>query len=415
MSYEINFRPDSKDCDYVPRGGALEFIKCKDHEVIIHGAAETGKTLAACWLLHLTCSKYPNLHCSIIRKTQHSVYSSVIQTFQRVIKNSPVAIYGGEKPERYIYPNGSTIWIGGMDNADKVLSSERYIVYANQAEELTLNDWELLLTRATGRGFDIPGARVIGDANPSGSKHWIRQRKGLTLIQSRHEDNPTLYDDDGQVTEQGKRTLAILDGLTGVRRQRLYLGQWATAEGAVYDTFDASIHVKERKDEEFKQWYLALDEGYTNPAVILLVGEDSDGRWHVAREFYQRGILQSGIIAETKSMMKNVSMVAVDESAAGLIAEMRNEGIGAIGAKGRVLDGIQKIQDRLKVQPDGLPRLTVAPSCVNIINEFESYVWKHNKDGTGKDEPVKENDHAMDAIRYLEDAIGNYSYEVAHG
>jgi phage terminase large subunit len=61
-----------------------------------------------------------------------------------------------------------------------------------------------------------------------------------------------------------------------------------------------------------------------------------------------------------------------------------------------VLDGITKVQDYLKIQGDGKPRLTVDPSCVNTINEFESYVWKENKD-----EPVKDNDHAMDALRYL--------------
>jgi phage terminase large subunit len=60
-----------------------------------------------------------------------------------------------------------------------------------------------------------------------------------------------------------------------------------------------------------------------------------------------------------------------------------------------VLDGIAAVQERLKVQADGLPRLTVDPSCLNTINEFESYVWKPERD-----EPVKENDHALDALRY---------------
>jgi phage terminase large subunit len=57
------------------------------------------------------------------------------------------------------------------------------------------------------------------------------------------------------------------------------------------------------------------------------------------------------------------------------------------------------VQDLLKIQGDGKPRLTVDPSCVNVINEFESYTWKPEKD-----EPVKENDHAMDAVRYLQEA-----------
>jgi phage terminase large subunit len=197
----------------------------------------------------------------------------------------------------------------------------------------------------------------------------------------------------------------------------LLLGQWSTAEGVVYDTFDANIHVKNRDDKEFIKWHLSCDEGYTNPAVILVVGVDSDGRWHIANEFYERGVLQSRFIDEVKKryIERNADIVAVDESAAGLIADMQNNGVRAIPAKGRVLDGIQKIQDRLRLQGDGLPRLTVDPSCVNVINEFESYVWKKSKDGNGKDEPMKDNDHAMDPLRYLEDASKRYSYDFGYG
>lgn len=407
--YEIHYDTNAKTGDYVPRGGAKELFYCKDPEIIIHGAAETGKTLALCWLLHITHSKYPNLHSSIVRKTQHSVYGSVLQTFQRVIAGSPVKAYGGEKPERYIYPNGSTIWIGGMDNPDKILSSERYIIAAVQCEEFTLNDWEMLTTRATGRGFSIPHARVIGDANPAGSKHWIRQRKNLTLIQSRHEDNPTLYDDNGQLTAQGKITFSRLDNLTGVRLKRLRHGIWATAEGAVYDTFDSSVHIKTRPKEEFKEWYLTVDVGYTNPAVILLVGSDTDGRWHIAKEFYERGVRperHAEIIKEWYYEHKP-SLIVVDAAAAGFIATLNNMGVPAIGGKGDVEYGIGRILDRLKVQGDGLPRITVEPGVDNTINEFESYERQKTKDGVNKEAPKKENDHAMDAIRYLEDAIGD--------
>ena len=135
-----------------------------------------------------------------------------------------------------------------------------------------------------------------------------------------------------------------------------------------------------------------------------MVGEDSDGRLHITREWYERGKLQSVVVAQSKEwyLEKLPRFAAVDEAAAGLIADLINSGVPAIASQGRVLDGIQKIQDRLKVQGDGLPRLTVDPSCVNVINEFESYVWKKTTStGIVKDEPEKQNDHAMDAIRYL--------------
>jgi phage terminase large subunit len=134
-----------------------------------------------------------------------------------------------------------------------------------------------------------------------------------------------------------------------------------------------------------------------------LVGEDSDKRWHVFKEWYEHGKLQSAVVSQAKgwSDKYHPSVAAVDESAAGLIADLLNNDIPAKAAKGRVLDGIQTIQDRLKVQPDKRPRLTVDPTCINTINEFESYAWKKNTAGFAKDEPQKDNDHAMDALRYL--------------
>lgn len=403
MSYVIRSTTPDKAI-YTPYGGARELIYAHEHEVIIQGPAETGKTLAACWKAHILASKYPGAQGAIVRKTQKSLYGSVLQTFERVIKGAPVEGYGGEKPEKYIYANGSVIWLGGMDNPDKVLSSERDFIYTNQTEEFAIDDWEKLITRATGRSAVVPNPQVFGDCNPGGSRHWIRQRAGLRLITSRHKDNPSLYDPvTGEITEQGKRSLAILDGLTGVRRKRLYEGIWATAEGAVYDMFDYNTHVKVRERGEFQRFLLGMDEGYTHPAVILDVGIDGDGRLHIFREYYRRGVLQKDVVATAHAWRGeyNHYLVAVDQAAAGLIADLVDAGLPAQGFKGRVLDGITAVQSYLKVQPDGKPRLTIDPACVETINEFESYVWKPDRD-----EPVKDNDHAMDTIRYIVNGIG---------
>lgn len=416
MTYTLKEVESPEKAIYTPYGGAAEFMYCHDPEVIIHGPAQTGKTLAAAWKIHIIASKHPGAQIAILRKAQTDVYGSVLQTFEKVIANSPVMPYGGVKPERYMYPEvggkQSVVWIGGMDKAGKVLSSERDLVYVNQAEQLSLDDWENLTTRTTGRGAVIPYPQLIGDANPGGSKHWIRERYkqgALRLVQATHRDNPTLYDPKtGELTEFGVKTMDRLSKLTGIRRKRLYEGIWATAEGAVYDMFDASVHAKTRPDKEMVEWYLAMDEGYTNPAVILLVGIDSDGRWHVKAEWYERGRLQSAQVAEAVKFCDEypIYQAAVDANAAGLIADLVNAGVPAEGGKGRVLDGISKIQDMLKVQGDGKPRLTVDPSCVETINEFESYIWKSGISGSMKDEPVKEYDHSLDSLRYLADVIG---------
>jgi PBSX family phage terminase large subunit len=396
------------DPPYTWRGGNLELIQSREPEVMLSGPSETGKTYAACYKAHWNCREYPGAQGALVRKVAASIPGTVLATMKRIIGAFPVNYYGGDhEPERIIYPNGSQIWIGGLDKSTKVLSGERDFIQVCQAEELQINDWEVMTTRATGRGAVMPYTQVFGDCNPGGSKHFLRSRPQIRMLHSRHIDNPTLYDDTGALTMQGIRTLETLNGLTGVRRKRLLEGIWATAEGVVYDTFDPAIHVTPRPDEEMVSWYLAMDEGYTNPAVILLIGVDSDGRWHVAREWYERGQLESAVIAKAKEWYteKSCQAAAVDAAAAGLIAALKNAGLKAHSSKGRVLDGIQHIQDKLKIQGDGKPRYTVDPGCYNVINEKESYTWKITAAGISKDEPIKENDHANDAERYLDDYL----------
>lgn len=393
--------------EYELRGGNKLAVTSTDPQFVLSGPSDTGKTVACCLKIHTTALLHPKSQHVIVRKVFGDIIGSVGQTYERIASDSGVTSYGGEKPQWFDYPNGSRIWLCGMDNPGKALSSERDSVYVNQAEQLNRDDWETLSTRTTGRNAVVKHAQLYGDCNPGGSRHWIREmaKEGrLRLLTATHKDNPTLYDEHGALTPGGRARLEALEKLTGLRRKRLFEGVWATAEGAVYEMFDAKLHVLARSRSEFKRWFLTLDEGYTNPAVILDVGEDADGRWHVFREFYKTGQLQETVVKMAKQWHGEIprEIVAVDESAAALIADLKAVSLPARGGKGRVMDGIQKIQNRLTIQGDGRPRLTFDPSCVNCINEFESYVWKPEKDV-----PVKENDHTSDALRYLEDVVGD--------
>lgn len=392
---------------YSPRGGAQALIYNHDPEVLLEGPAETGKTLAACWKAHLICCKYPKAQGALIRKTYGDIPGTVYLTMKRVLEGSPVRVYGGDnKPQKIIYSNGSVIWIGGLDKPGKALSGERDFIQLCQAEELTTEDIETLTTRVTGRGAVIPFPQLFGDCNPGGSNHPILQRAkagSLKLLQSRHQDNPTLYDDFGHLTPQGARTMRTLEALTGIRRKRLFEGIWATAEGAVFDNFDTHIHVKAQDKSKYKHFRLAMDEGYVNPAVILVIGEDSDGRRHIFEEFYETHVLEEDVVKKALQLAQEYGTkdVGVDAAASGLIAALKNAGLNAVGGKGRIFSRIQAIQNDLKKQDDGRPRLTMDPKCINTINDFESYAWKPQRD-----EPKKENDHAPDALGYDYDVAG---------
>lgn len=216
-------------------------------------------------------------------------------TFQRIqavreqMGEKPALPYGGQKPEWYEYPNGARLWIGGMDNPNKMLSGERDFIYINQAEELKLDDWEVLLTRCTGRGAVTKTPMIFGDCNPGAEDHWIIKRDGLRVFQSRHEDNPTLFDENGEMTEQGVRSMATLDSLTGVRKARLRYGKWVGAEGLYFEEWDEDLHTCDPLETIPADWPVwgALDYGYAHPTAFGVFTQDNDGTIFLLGEHVQ--------------------------------------------------------------------------------------------------------------------------------
>lgn len=407
---------------YTAYGNTAQLFRAKEPQVIISGPAETGKTMACLHLLDSLAWKYPGIQGAIIRKTYRSMPGSVLQTFEKKVLTSEdgVTKRGGEKPEWFDYPNGSRLWIGGMDNPAKVLSSERDVIYVNQAEELTLDEWETLTTRATGRAGNMPYAQVIGDCNPGSFSHWIKGSASdgkIRLLESRHEDNPTLFDQTTkQITPQGERSLEALDKLTGVRYLRLRKGLWAAAEGSVYDTFDRAVHIVDEAPDA-KQHIAGVDWGFTNPAVIQVWGIDGDKRMARVRELYRTQKTIDWWIIEAKKLKEEfkIKTFVCDSSEPGYIQQFRNAGLPVSEAFNDISLGIDNVQQRLRVAEDGRPRLVFIrgglldrdealasihkPTCAE--EEIEAYVWPKGADGKSlKEIPVDDNNHGMDAMRY---------------
>ena len=388
------------------------------HEIICCGPAETGKTVGCCLKAISLCETYPGCQGVIVRKTNVSLSGTVLRTLLRIldgdIKTGRVRVLGGETPYLFIFnATGSKIWTCGMDNANSVLSAERDFVFTCQTEELTLDDWEMLTTRCTGRGSVIPHPQIFGDCNPSTNRHWIRDRAKegkLLLINATHYDNPSLYDEQRNITEQGKRSMATLEALTGVRRARLKEGIWSTAEGAVFSMFNPLTHVCVRQQSEFCNWYCTIDMGHSNPAAVLEVGGDYDGRWHVFREHYKRGLTEVEVSGRAKEWhaARPFEKVVYDEAAASLGQQIKNDGMNAVAGKGKVEDTYYALQSRMtlvktdvsEAYPAGRPRLTFDPGCVETINEIESLVYQKDKD-----RPVDKDNHSIAALRYLHDVL----------
>lgn len=411
-------------------GGAQQFHEYDGHEVILSGPFETGKTIAALDKLHHLLKTYRNARGLMLRKVYNDLIHSAVVTYEKKVLPVPpedarsrVNKYGGEKPQFYDYPNGARLICAGLDKPGKVLSAEYDFIYVNQAEELTLEDWEILTARASGRAGNAPLTQVMGDCNPSVPTHWILNRKTLKVIEQRHEHNPTLFNPlTGEITERGKRTMAILDALTGTRYKRGRLGLWVGEEGQVYDTFDPAIHVIDRFNIP-ADWtrYRAIDFGYTNPFVCQWWAQDHDGRLYLYREIYmtQRTVRVHGDDINRLEAGERISATYADHDAEDRATLSENR-IATVGAKKDISPGIQAVQDRLKVQPDGKPRIfflrdslveadrnlyreypgDTQPVCTE--QEFGSYVWATGVSGkSNKEVPVDAYNHGMDAMRYL--------------
>lgn len=403
--------------DFTAFGGVKEFVNYRGPEAIIHGPAETGKTIGALYKLHICASEYPNASIVICRKTLASTYSTVLVTFQKKVLggiSSPKA-YGGEKPEWFDYPNGSRIWMTGLDKSGKVLSSEHDIIYVNQAEELTLGDWETLTTRTTGRAGNMPYSQTIGDCNPAWPTHWIYNRESLRLFYSRHLENPALFDQEtGAITAQGQRTMAVLEALTGLRRTRLLDGKAAQAEGVIYEAWDDSVHLVYADAVPILRRFVASqDWGYTHPGVLGVWGLDNDGRMYLVAQVYRTKRTIDWWIDKAKELNEGfgIEAFACDPSEPAYIEQYRQAGLNAIAAFSRVRPGIDAVKVRLKLADDNLPRLYIVRDSLRgfdialraehgpyaVEQEFPGYVWANTR---SKEQPVKELDDGMDMMRY---------------
>lgn len=418
---------------YAPRGACKALLSCRAPEVLLSGPAGTGKSRGCLEKLNLQALKYPGMRALIVRKTLASLGSTALVTWREhvvaeALRAGQVKWYGGSQQEsaQYRYRNGSVIVVGGMDKATKIMSSEYDVAYVQEAIELTVSDWEAITTRL--RNGKLPYQQLIADTNPDVPTHWLKQRADrgdVLLLESRHEDNPVYFHDDGQMTEAGRAyILGVLDRLTGVRHARLRRGLWVAAEGMIYDGYDPAVHLLDRFDipDHWTRWW-SIDFGYTHPLVLQCWAEDGDGRLYLYREIYRtkRTVDQHAadilsVVAPGGSWIEpRPRAIVCDHDAEGRATLERCLGMPTVKAHKAVSEGIQAVQARWRPAGDGRPRLFLLRDSVvtrdaaqaealkpcSTAEEIPGYVWAVKPGGELKEQPVKEHDDGCDALRYM--------------
>jgi hypothetical protein len=273
------------------RGGNAEIYNSREREVLAEGPRGTGKTRTILEMLVKYCHAFPGLTALIVRKYQRTLATTALRTLnEQVLYNGDgVSFFGGneQEPASYRFPNGSRIVVGGMDNSEKVKSSEYSLIYVNEATELSEDDWEALLPllrQARDGKPVIRNQRLIGDCNPSHSGHWLNQRAEqgkVRRIKTVMKDNPFYYDDNGNPTLAGEAYLSTLENLTGARRERWLEGKWTGVENAAYPIFDRDIHIRELEPGlAFAATVIGEDYGATHECGVVALSIDQyNRRW----------------------------------------------------------------------------------------------------------------------------------------
>jgi PBSX family phage terminase large subunit len=392
------------------RGANLEIQTDTSKEVLIVGSAGTGKTTACLKKIYDICLNNPQVRVALVRKTRASLVETALVTFEQHILgyNHPL-MNGASRPSRtsYVFPNGSRINVVGMDKPDRILSADYDIIYVCQAEEITESDAEALMSRLRNGKFKYH--QLLMDCNPQSESHWLWQRhiKGaLKLLTSYHQDNPKFYDDKkNDWTEEGRNYLEMLGALTGVRYKRLFLGQWVSAEGAVYD-FERNRHVFNGEPPRMKRYITGVDWGHRDAGAMVTIGEGMDDKLYVVEEHVATG--------KTLDYWKNLAhhlmdtygshQFNCDPSLMAHIQAFALDGIPAVRAMNKIQFGVDLVKQRFSTD-----RLLILSSSIKIVDstlrekrmpiglieEIEGYVWNEKKDM-----PKDNNNHAVDALRY---------------
>lgn len=413
---------------FEPRGAVKELMSYRGREVLLSGAAGTGKSVGGLMKVHLACMMKEKVRALIVRKTHASLTSSTLVTFKEKVASEALAkgmmhFHGGsaQEPAAFRYNNGSTILVGGLDKASRLLSTEFDLIFVDEATEVSDEDLDTLITRL--RNGVLSYQQLIMATNPGAPTHHLKRRAddGRTLLlYSKHEDNPRFHDGNDW-TPDGQEYLSGLDTLKGPRYQRMRWGKWVAAEGQIFEDYDESVHVIDKfKVPDDWPLYITIDFGFVNPFVAQWWREDNDGRLYLTREIYHSKTL----VEDHARRILNQMAIHKREPKPTIIADHDSEdratlikhlGIFVNKAKKDVSRGLQATQKRFEIQADGKPRifffrdavvfedksLREAGKPMSTIEEIPDYIWDNSSTKAPKETPLKMNDHGCDAMRYM--------------
>lgn len=375
--------------------------KYADYDAIIcDGAVRSGKTLSmSLGFIFWASAVSDGAAFAICGKTVTSLRRNVITPLIPILKE-----YGFnciEKVSRnyiditFIGRTNRFYLFGGKDESSASLIQGMTLsgVFLDEVALMPRSFVEQALARCS-----VNGSKMWFNCNPDNPSHWFynewikkSKEKHALYVHFTMDDNPSL----SQKLKNRYRRL-----YSGAFYERFVLGKWTASEGIVYPMFSRENHVY-NEEVKCERFVISCDYGTVNPSSFGLWGL-SENVWYRIKEYYysskKEGISRTDeehyTALEKLAGNYNISRVIVDPSASSFIECIRRHGkFRVVKANNDVVTGIRHVSTALKQN-----KLRFHESCKDIIREFSLYRWNEK---SGTDVPVKENDHAMDDMRYF--------------
>lgn len=374
--------------------------------IIADGSIRSGKTITIIVSFILwSLETFEGEKFILAARTVGTLKRNIIEEMFKILNALGISYqYVKNSDDHYILIGSNKYYLFGA-NDDKAFEKLRGLTaaggYGDEASLFPRSFFDEMIARCS-----IKGAKLWFATNPDNPYHWFyqdfilkRKEKDILRLHFLLEDNLSLSQ---ETIDNYKRMY------TGLFYQRMILGLWVMAQGVIYENFDQKHHVTDCP-KIFSKYWISCDYGTTNPCVFLLWGIQ-DKKAYLIREYYysSKSDLDKGEINKQKTdgeyaddlkdFLKGIKpeLIIIDPSAASFIAELKKRGYRIKTADNSVLDGIRYTANCLKDRV-----IFIDKSCENTIREFMSYVWDEKAQKKGEDKPIKENDHAMDALRYF--------------
>ena len=363
---------------------------------IWEGAVRSGKTYISVWRFIKELTYGPPGEYCIIARTYDSFKRNLLRQFTDKIGVD--AKYYAGKREMNVW--GKTIHIIGADDerAETKIRGPTFMgAYVDEATIIPESVFKMLVSRCA-----MGGARIFATTNPDSPYHWLKKdylndNADVKSWQFVLDDNPFLPKQDKEY---------LIRQYRGLWYQRFIEGKWVQAEGAIYDFFDEKHHVIDFALAEATSYIIGIDYGTTNPCAFVLIGLNSsrypniwvEDEYYFDSKVHQRQKTDAEYSQDFLSFAKGrrISAIYVDPSAASFKLELQKQGVEHLyDAENEVIDGIRTVSTYLNQGS-----MKICRKCSHLIKEFQSYVWDPKCAQTGVDKPLKENDHALDALRY---------------